>query len=382
MTELFSNLGQTTINQVGGIGATDTTVVVATLNGTNPANSFPSSGNFRVLLGTDASSEITLCTAVDPVNKILTIVRGQESTLAKAWPNGTAVTISVTAQAVNQMRADLFQVGPYSARPPQGLPTGSYYQTIDGHTPWVWDSNIGAWRPQINGVLGYQPPAASLFSIGVNQGTATIVDSSKGALDFTNVSDAPNTVPFHGYFFNFTGGPCFVEACVSHQTFAAFTANTWIALGPAFRESSTGKLCFFGQAQTLASGVPYIEFDVYSNPTTRTSSTSTNTGTEPAQPMFLRIRYDGKNIYSDASRDRVVWYNTTTTAVGSIFTTAPNQIGLGGFSTGSAGFSHVLSFTYGSIASPVINIGPPPQLPPPAPPAFRPVGYITPILNH
>lgn len=383
MTEFFSNLGQTTINQIGGISATATTVTVASLtNGIG--NSFPSSGNFRLIFGNDVTSEIVLCTAVDPVNKILTIIRGQEGSLPRAWVNGTAVTVGLTAQAVNQMRADLLSVGPYSARPPQGLPTGSFYYATDGHTPWVWDPFVGAWRPQINGVLGFQPPPASQFSIGVNQGTATLVDSGKGALDFTDVGDGANTINYHGYFFPWQGGPLVVEACVSIQTYLNFPGSTWISLGPSLRESSTGKLCFFGQSITLSSGVPYLEMDIYANPTSRTSNFSTNSTFEPSQPHFVRLRYDGRNIYSEASRDRLVWWTTTTTAVGSIFTNGPDQIGFGGFSAGVAGFCHILSYQYGPIATiQDTAITPPPQqLPPPPPAVTPPTGWRSAILNR
>ena len=381
MTELFSNLGQTSINQIGGIGATDTTVVVASLNGTNPANAFPSSGNFRLVFGNDLNSEITLCTAVNSATNTFTIVRGQEGTTAQAWVNGTTVALILTAQSINQMRADAFSVGTYSTRPLQGLPTGSYYQTTDGHTPWIWDSNIGAWRPQINGILGFQPPPATLFSIGVNQGVATIVDSGKGALDFTNVADGANTVNFHGYFFNFAG-PCFVEACLAIQINASFAVgNSWTSLGPALRESATGKLVFFGQSLTLSSGVPYIEADIYSAPTTRTASSSVNFDPTGVAPVFLRIIRDNKNVTFQYSRDRVLWTTSRQDLLTTDFTSTTDQIGIGGFSAGFAGFHHILSFNYGSLYSPITNIMPPPP-PPPAPPVFRPVGYVNSILNH
>ena len=63
--ELVNN-AQTTLN--GGIGASDTSIVVAN------ALVFPGTGNFRLLL----ESELVLCTAVS--GNTLTVVRAQEGT--------------------------------------------------------------------------------------------------------------------------------------------------------------------------------------------------------------------------------------------------------------------------------------------------------------
>jgi hypothetical protein len=399
MTELFSNLGQTSINQIGGIGATDTTVVVAALNGTNSADAFPSSGNFRLVFGTDINSEIVLCTAVNPITNTFTIVRGQEGTTAQAWVNGTAVAIILTAQAINQARADLFQVGPYSNKPTQGLPTGSYYQAIDGHTPWVWENSTSQWRPSIQGVLGLQPPAAATFSGGtlVNSPNS-IVDTGRGALDYTGPSDAANTVNFHGYTFSFptqTGG--FVETSVQNNPNLVSTSNTWQVQGACLRESSSGKIYVFSHASALVVGAgsnansnDYLEVDYYSSPTSRTS---VNTYALPAinSPAFLRIRWDTQNVYADYSRDRIVWLNLQTNTLTSVFTTKPDQIGFGGFSAGLAGKVRILHYTYGAypvvsdqvFTANVHNIRPQIFMPlPNLPPTSPPTGWIGPIFNH
>lgn len=347
MTELFSNLGQTTINQVGGIQATDTTVVVSSLTGANPGNGFPATGNFRVLLGTDASSEITLCTSVNVATKTLTIARGQEGTFPKAWPNGTSVTISVTAQALNQSLAETYQVGPYSALPAIGRPTGSRYQTTDGHTPWVWNPYSGTWQPEIqSGILGVKPPVAATFTTNVNS-AVSIVDSGAGALDFTQVTDAANSVIFHGFAFPFTG-PGFVEIGLQHLDKGPQNTNNWSALGPFFYETSSTKIYAFAHGMLLGGTAPqeYMETSVFSNPSTRTAS-QFNPSMMANGAFFLRIRRDLVNVYADFSRDRVRWVNFEQRTIASVFTTAPDQIGIGGFSAGNQGFYRILHYSFG-----------------------------------
>lgn len=378
MTELFSNLGQTSINQIGGIGATDTTVVVASLNGTNPANAFPSSGNFRLVFGNDLNSEIALCTAVNSITNTFTIVRGQEGTTAQAWVNGTPVALILTAQSINQMRAEVFSAGPYSARPTQGLPTGSYYQTTDGHTPWVWDPFVGAWRPQINGVLGYQPPVSTIFT-ALNS-PASLIDTAHGALQYTGGSDGANTTTLRGYTAPFTG-PGFVEAAFSVQANLINAANTWFGLGIFFRESSSGKMWSVGYGQNANSLLNYLEVDTWTSTASRTSLNAYGFATDSNVPFFIRARWDKTSTYADISRDGFSWRTVQTNSLASVFTSVPDQIGIGGYTANGTPVLNILSLRFGAYASPIINVvrPPPPII---APTVYPSVGYINPILNH
>jgi hypothetical protein len=382
MTELFSNLGQTNINQIGGIGSTDTTVVVGSLN------NFPSSGNFRVIFGTDANSEIALCTAVNTTNNTFTILRGQEGSTAQSWSNGTTVTITVTAQAVNQSLAEVFQVGPYANRPAFGRPTGSYYQCTDGNA-FVWDSGIGAWRPDIDNVLGYQPPAATTWT-GVNQGTSTIADSA-GSLIINGVSEVGFQLRMYS---TSLASPGFAEACFTVNTPTAQGASQFAHAFIGFRESSSSKV--FVSALLLdavSNGLTgYMVMEYFSNNTTRTAFSATNISGDPNGPLFLRARRDATTVYSDFSRDGQNWVNFGSVATSTAFTTAPDQIVIGTTSdqTGAVKtITRFLSLRYGQfLSSSPLNIAIPghaPSIlqPPPLPPAPPPhSGWISSIINH
>lgn len=387
MTEHFSNLGQTSINQIGGISATATSVTVTALSGSGHTSfhSFPSTGNFRVVLGSDSNSEIVLCTAVNTVTKTFTIIRGQEGTDAQAWSNGTTVTIALTAQAVSQMRADIFSVGKYSDRPAQGLSTGSYYQTTNGHTPWVWDPDAGMWRPQIQGVLGFQPPPKSLFSVSVDS-SVDLIDTYAGAIDYTGDVDSPGSTNFRGFAFNFAQ-PGFIETCVQNIPTIAQTANTLINVGPFFRESSSGYMYSAAHAMLTAdsTSIEYLEAATWPDSSTQYSHGKFNCPLGNG-PIFIRISWSGSGegdgyLQTEFSRDRNKWFTIDTQPLNYTFNNGPDQFGFGGFITGSNSVVRLLSFDYGAHFSPIIHMAPPEHL---QPTIYNPSmnGWITRVINH
>jgi len=98
MVEQFANNASSSLN--GAINNSTTSIVVA--NG----SSFPSVGNFRLLIGSSPlTAEITLVTARS--GNTLTVIRGQESTTAQSWPDGTTVTHILTKGAVETLRDTL-----------------------------------------------------------------------------------------------------------------------------------------------------------------------------------------------------------------------------------------------------------------------------------
>lgn len=90
MTEQFTNNASSTLN--GGINASVTSIVV------NSVTSFPTTGNFRCMIGsTAATGEIIIVTSVNSGTNTLTVQRGQESTTAQTWVSGTTITHILTA---------------------------------------------------------------------------------------------------------------------------------------------------------------------------------------------------------------------------------------------------------------------------------------------
>jgi len=95
---LKENNAKTIINQIGGINASDLTVVVA------DASQFPNTGDFLVTIwnntaypnpSDDTNTEIIKVTGVS--GNTLTIERGQEDTVGVAHANGQATQMLITA---------------------------------------------------------------------------------------------------------------------------------------------------------------------------------------------------------------------------------------------------------------------------------------------
>lgn len=97
-TEKYANAASSylTANVLAG----DTLLAVAS------GTPFSSTGNFRVIIGppNGTNNEIVLCTARS--GNALTVVRGQESTTAQAWPSSTQVTEALTAGGLVQLMGD------------------------------------------------------------------------------------------------------------------------------------------------------------------------------------------------------------------------------------------------------------------------------------
>src|SRR5678816_4270279 len=99
MTEQFANKADSTLN--GAINNSTTSIVVV------DGSRFPATGNFRVLLGSDTlTGELVIATARS--GNTLTVLRGQESTTAQSWSDGTSVTHILTAGAVYTLQQTLY----------------------------------------------------------------------------------------------------------------------------------------------------------------------------------------------------------------------------------------------------------------------------------
>jgi hypothetical protein len=93
-----------------------------------------SAGNFEVVRVTAISGDV------------LTVVRGQESTISRAWPPGTLVSIRLTGGNLSQFLPRSFRSGAYM---PHGVLTGSYtgekfYQTGPTECYRRWFVNVGS----------------------------------------------------------------------------------------------------------------------------------------------------------------------------------------------------------------------------------------------
>src|SRR3954469_20377217 len=117
--EKTANASRTTLN--GAIDNATTTVIVTS------ASTFPSTGNFRIII----DSEIMLVTTVS--SNTFTVTRAQESTAAASHVNGTNVTHVLTSGGLNQIRADTIASGAVASLPAAGTAGRIYISTDDSY---------------------------------------------------------------------------------------------------------------------------------------------------------------------------------------------------------------------------------------------------------
>jgi len=283
MTEVYSNSVATLLN-----GAINNSVTSLTVN---DASTFPTSGNFRIII----DSEIMLVTGVS--GNVLTVTRGQESTSAASHSNGASVSSIITKGSLEKFRSEIFQAGNYSGRP-SSPNKGQLYLIDDGPTLNQSPSN-GNWK-SYGPIFRFKPIVTSGFA-WINQGGAT-EDSSDGVLILsvpTNSGDSlrirKKTAPTPPY---------------KVITFFAptFKSQNFYNIGLCLRQSSDGKVIFFGYYRNNGSLIGVVRFN---SPTSFNSTTITRTTNDLGgcciKGFWLRIEDDNTNRKFQLSVDGINW---------------------------------------------------------------------------
>ena len=268
--EKYKNNAASTLN--GAINNSTTSVVVTS------AASFPTSGNFRILI----DSEIMLVTSVS--SNTFTVTRAHENTSAASHSNGAAVTHIFTAGAIDAIRSDQISRGVASARPTVGVPGNLYFPTDD----FVVNHDNGSVYGSFGPVFKLTPPVDGDFA-WVNQGSATVVatantirlNSPSGDSSFNyrcRVKTAPAT-------------PYTITAAFMWQI--KFNATNSIC-GLMFREVATGEIIGGGPFQNDGNGRRLVVFKM--NSATNFNATLFDLGQgQGSGVQWLQISDDGTN---------------------------------------------------------------------------------------
>lgn len=233
-------------------------------------------------------------------------------------------------------------IGTFASRPAAGT-AGRIYIATDSAVGFAVD-NGSAWLPMLGGMVpGVQPPLAATFT-AVNQGTSTLTDAN-GTLIYTGVIDTGTT--FRGYVQSWPSGTTNTNTIEGSITQIGNAASSGATNGfPSFaivmRESATGKMLqielIFQTDAGGSGGFPGAWFTTVSTWTAASGSgnrsatnyTFPDHGTGSA--VFMRLRRATANIFVEMSRDRQNWVQIgNSLAVTAVFTTAPDQYGIGGF---------------------------------------------------
>lgn len=279
MTEQFANNASSILN--GSIDNVTTTINVQ--NG----NPFSNSGTFRILI----DSEIMIVTAHSGTT--MTVIRGQEGTVATTHNSGATVTQIITSGSLAQFRADNVLVSSYASRGSAGLGGRVFYATDPSPVPFF--DNGSSWQPIVNGILGTQPPAASNWSLF--SGTSTLVDSLGTLLITPSTADE---------LWRYTG--------TLNSSFTVITAlsQTW---KPGATDGP-GLGVFVRNSSVTASNVGYVRSAIYatSSATSITVQVQNFTGSgTPGTPSTVNFTATAPSFNVGTYWIKTNWNNATST---------------------------------------------------------------------
>jgi hypothetical protein len=159
-TEKYTTLGQSTLSV--GVDAVTVTIPVVS------AASFPTTGDFRIRI----DNEILKVTSVAGNN--LTVLRGQEGTIAAVHSGSAVVTEVLTAAALDQIRQDIHQTGADAAKVAEKA--GNLYLPNNGFQLY---RDSGAAFVPFGPIFPFTAPVDGDFA-WVNQGGASISTANGG----------------------------------------------------------------------------------------------------------------------------------------------------------------------------------------------------------
>lgn len=215
--EQLANNASTTLN--GAINNSTTSVVVT------DGSVFPSSGNFRVLCGT----EIMLCTARS--TNTLTVVRGQEGTTADSHSSTNNIELVYTKGSIEQLLTEYNQYGGYASRPASPR-KGTLYTATD--LPARWFYNGSSWDLVHPVILPNAKQWSATGWTAQNQSTATFTDKN-GILEFSTM---PSATAIRGYSRSLPSTPYTCTFLLPPNMYSGTSTSMYIG----WRESGTGKI--------------------------------------------------------------------------------------------------------------------------------------------
>lgn len=242
-------------------------------------------------------------------------------------------------------------VGTYAARGAAGAAGRLFFgsDTVVG----TWLDDGAGWRPMINGIPGVETPLSATLT-GFNQG-ATLLTQYSGSLELQGVNDG-TTATLRGYTspIGSSSFTAFVEVALAPNLDGAAAISAFSNMTLMMRESSSAKAYTWGITARQGSNTPTLvtfELSQWTNNTTRGTINAVQYAypTDGNAPVFLRIRRDNTSIYADVSRDRRTWKSVANSTLASIFTSFPDQVGIGGFGFNIINRMHVLHWRSGSL---------------------------------
>lgn len=279
--ERLVNIGKTVLD--GSI--TNGQLTIDVLDG----SVLPAAGDFRIIV----DQEIMLVT--NNSSNTLTVVRGQENTLAVAHSDGALVNQILTKEGLQRYLRDSI---PMFDSPSETSNRLNVFENAAGTTltaasfTWVNQGSSTAADYEAGGVYMYAPVGSSINvrALVISQPSTPYTVTS--ALRFGVGADAYNSV---------TGGD---------------------SVGLCFRESATGKISTIGYR-----GNDNIVSQDFTDATTFGANNVVQSW-QVNGPLWLQLENDGTNLNFKYSIDGISFLQLHTDLLATFFTTAPDQVGM------------------------------------------------------
>ena len=237
---------------------------------------------------------------------------------------------------------------------------GALYSSTDGAAT-IWLDNGSSWAPVVcsgavpyrnpislvsadvlaTWVAGTTPPTASSFT-RLN-GTDHVLTNSCGALHYLKTSTDGGFVCYP-FAISLSSATAYVEAQIVFDT----PATNYPVLGIVMIESGTTKnmtCCYFPW-----DGGMYSQYrSSYSSGAIANNSITPSKSNGYLVPHLLRMRRSGANIIAEYSTDKTNWTQICSRNTTTVFTSAPDLVGIFAGTQASAASAYITHFAYGSL---------------------------------
>lgn len=281
------------------------------LNVASTAGSFPASNQFHFYISdatTGAVKAIGKATAVNSATQWAVTM-----TLDANASSGDSVVLSLCAAAMDQIRADMSQVG--TGAVPTTSQNGDQYNVTDDLV--TWKRNASAFVP-FGPIFALTDPTVNTFAWR-NQGSATLT-SRTGSLTINAPALAADSEKVREKTAPAT--PWTVTALLLPQ----LHKQSFNQCGVCVRDSVGGKLVLFGIQAVTASYPTQMIVSYWTNETTF-STQPYNFDIVPTQWIWLRIGDDGVNLTFAWSMNGFDFISLTSLARHAFLAAGPDKVG-------------------------------------------------------
>jgi len=250
---------------------------------------FPSSGNFRIIIG----SEIMLVTARS--TNTLTVVRGQDGTSAASHSNADPVGLIYSQQGITDLLKDNDALFGYSGRKPFAI-YGDNGSTILTSSNFTWTNQDSATVTDRGGTILMECPERSAASFNIQEITPP---------------SAPYSYIAALRYVVLVGGSDSKPCC-----------------GIGFRETSSGKLVLISVVEeAFFDDGPQFRVSQCSSPTTILSNVrGPIEGMHAEDFVWFKITNDSSNMRFSISADGFEWVEVYSQAINSYFSSGPDRV--------------------------------------------------------